>query len=263
MTEFALRLLPRSILNALFRGNDRAIKSYDMVQKEALVELPIGVETAQNTANLAISTAETNEVRIEDATRSIDRLSAESQINEAERQEFEERVTVSISQLSSLVQGILGDDLFQIIADMRSELTNLRALVEAARGDDLGSEVQQVQQEINGLGTAAVENMGTSGHTVPFLDGVNTWSVKQTFTLAPTAAAYEVSGVQVMGARITGWTAWTGTADRATHATYTAPVISPIPTQAEVQAIADGLQDVSRAYKALNDDARTQGFIGT
>lgn len=30
-----------------------------------------------------------------------------------------------------------------------------------------------------GLGTAAVENVGTSGHTVPFLDEVNTWSGSQ------------------------------------------------------------------------------------
>lgn len=33
-----------------------------------------------------------------------------------------------------------------------------------------------------GLGTAAVENTGTSGHTIPFLDGANTWSAAQTFS---------------------------------------------------------------------------------
>lgn len=42
------------------------------------------------------------------------------------------------------------------------------------------------------LGTAAVAATGTSGHTVPFLDGANTWSGSQTFsaglTVAPTAA---------------------------------------------------------------------------
>ncbi len=32
-----------------------------------------------------------------------------------------------------------------------------------------------------GLGTAATQNTGSSGHTLPFLDGVNTWSNGQTF----------------------------------------------------------------------------------
>jgi len=44
---------------------------------------------------------------------------------------------------------------------------------------------------------------------------------------------------------------WTGTNDTASHATYTSPTISDPPTQAEVQAMADALQNVSRAYGAL------------
>lgn len=36
-----------------------------------------------------------------------------------------------------------------------------------------------------GLGTAATQNTGTSGATVPFLNGVNTWASAQTFTTAP------------------------------------------------------------------------------
>jgi hypothetical protein len=51
----------------------------------------------------------------------------------------------------------------------------------------------------------------------------------------------------------TGYTAWTGTADKTSHATYTAPTISGSYTAAEVQDIADGLQNVSRLAKALLD----------
>lgn len=36
-----------------------------------------------------------------------------------------------------------------------------------------------------GLGTAAVKNTGTSGNTVPLLDGANTWSAVQTFASTP------------------------------------------------------------------------------
>lgn len=53
----------------------------------------------------------------------------------------------------------------------------------------------------------------------------------------------------------TGYTAWTGTADKTSHATYTAPTISGSYTAAEVQAIADGLQNVSRLIKAMLDAA--------
>lgn len=36
-----------------------------------------------------------------------------------------------------------------------------------------------------GLGTAAVQNTGTSGANLPFLNGTNTWAAAQTFTTAP------------------------------------------------------------------------------
>ena len=44
-----------------------------------------------------------------------------------------------------------------------------------------------------GLGTAATRNIGTSGTSVPLLDGVNSWSGTQTFSPAA-AAAISVSG---------------------------------------------------------------------
>lgn len=53
-----------------------------------------------------------------------------------------------------------------------------------------------------------------------------------------------------------GWDAPTGTLERTTFATYTAPVISNPPTQAEVQAIANALQNVSRRLAALISDTK-------
>ena len=53
---------------------------------------------------------------------------------------------------------------------------------------------------------------------------------------------------------------WTGSADTGTHATYTAATISDPPTQAEVQAIADALQHVSRGHAAMLG-ALLQGLI--
>ena len=48
-----------------------------------------------------------------------------------------------------------------------------------------GGTTQATAQAGLGLGTAATQNTGTSGHTVPFLDGSNTWSAAQTFSVNP------------------------------------------------------------------------------
>lgn len=52
------------------------------------------------------------------------------------------------------------------------------------------------------------------------------------------------------------WSDPTGTLARASYATYTAPAISAIPTQAEVQAIANHVQILSQTLAALVTDAR-------
>lgn len=57
------------------------------------------------------------------------------------------------------------------------------------------------------------------------------------------------------------WTAPTGTASRATFATYAAPVISAAYTQAEVQAIANHVQVLSERIKAIVDDGQANGVL--
>lgn len=54
----------------------------------------------------------------------------------------------------------------------------------------------------------------------------------------------------------------TGTAERTAFATYTAPAISNPPTQAQVQALADHVQILSRRLKAIIDDNRSVGLFG-
>lgn len=74
------------------------------------------------------------------------------------------------------------------------------------------------------------------------------------------------SFTQLLSARKTGWAVATGTAERTTFATYTAPDISAAYTEAEVQAIADHVQILSRRLKALIDDLHQtagHGLIGT
>jgi hypothetical protein len=87
------------------------------------------------------------------------------------------------------------------------------------------------------------------------------------------SGAYKIASVQVVGPRITGWTADTGTAEPTAHATYTAGTTltySSSYVQAEQTAMATrmaaveaALQSVTRGQKAIKDALLTHGLIGT
>lgn len=57
--------------------------------------------------------------------------------------------------------------------------------------------------------------------------------------------------------QLTGWASPTGTTAKATFATYAAPVISAAYTQAEVQAIANHVEILSRRLAALINDLKS------
>lgn len=92
--------------------------------------------------------------------------------------------------------------------------------------------------------------------------GTNTLSVDGTIGLTNAGGFYQVNNVNVLGARRTGWSVPTGSSNRGTFATYTAPTITNPPTQAEVQGLANNLQIISRTLKALIDDLTAHGIIG-
>ena len=71
----------------------------------------------------------------------------------------------------------------------------------------------------------------------------------------------DTAGMFVRTVATSGWVSPTGTAERSTFATYTAPTISNPPTQAEVQAVANAVQVMSRHLKALIDDLKASGAI--
>jgi hypothetical protein len=52
--------------------------------------------------------------------------------------------------------------------------------------------------QISGLGTASTQNTGTSGATLPFLNGSNTWSGAQTFTSVVDLSSSDIKGIPVV-----------------------------------------------------------------
>ncbi len=73
--------------------------------------------------------------------------------------------------------------------------------------------------------------------------------------------SYSVGGTKVVGARQTGWTAATGTALRGSFNSSQAYTIGTTYSQAEIQALATGLQQARQRIKALEDDNRIHGLI--
>ncbi|HHI0556763.1 TPA: phage tail protein [Klebsiella pneumoniae] len=73
--------------------------------------------------------------------------------------------------------------------------------------------------------------------------------------------SYKVAGLQVIGARQTGWTAATGTAFLGAFNANQAFTVSSAYTQTEIQAMATALTETRQRLKALEDMARTHGLI--
>lgn len=75
------------------------------------------------------------------------------------------------------------------------------------------------------------------------------------------AASYLVAGLQVVGPRVTGWTAATGTAFLGAFNANTTYAAGVVYLQAEAAAAYAGLVEARQRIKALEDSMRTHGLI--
>jgi hypothetical protein len=82
------------------------------------------------------------------------------------------------------------------------------------------------------------------------------------FVSIDVTTSYEVGGTKVIGARETGWTAATGTANKGAFATYAGQDVSAAYVEAEAQATDDATKADSQRIKAIEDCLRTHGLLG-
>lgn len=75
------------------------------------------------------------------------------------------------------------------------------------------------------------------------------------------SSSYKVSGVKVVGSRVTGFTAATGSALKGAFNASQAYTVSATYTQSEVQTMASGLIAARQRIKALEDAMRSHGLI--
>nr|WP_282559934.1 phage tail protein [Providencia rettgeri] len=73
--------------------------------------------------------------------------------------------------------------------------------------------------------------------------------------------SYSVNGVKVIGTRVTGFTASTGTASKSGINASQTYSVGATYSQAEVKAISDALTETRKSLKALEDMARSHGLI--
>jgi hypothetical protein len=73
---------------------------------------------------------------------------------------------------------------------------------------------------------------------------------------------FMVKGIQVVGARNTGWTAGTGTPNKGAFAAYGGAAMSVGYVQAEAQATNDAARDASKRLLAVEQALLAHGLIG-
>lgn len=133
--------------------------------------------------------------------------------------------------------------------------TVMKIEAQEAAQDGLLASINTVLDQINAILSGATD--------VPIATGAFTWTAQQTFNVAPDAVAYKVGGVQVVGGRDTGWTASTGTSNKAAYATYAGQTVSGAYAAAEAQQTDNAVKAASQRIKALEDALFAHGLIGT
>lgn len=156
----------------------------------------------------------------------------------------------------------------QRINDLNDGLTQLRIEVDL-RLDSAESAIVVIQSNISSIQADMVSKSATVNQSVQAGGG----SLLVGSVTSPTAdklqvagsenvsVSYKVSGLQVVGARQTGWTAATGTSLLGVFNASQAYSTGTAYSQAELQAIAQGLVQARQRIKALEDMARTHGLI--
>ncbi|EDJ8984928.1 phage tail protein [Salmonella enterica subsp. diarizonae] len=143
-------------------------------------------------------------------------------------------------RITANTNAIAGLDVRLTMAE--GEIVTLRADVSALDG-----RVTTAEGNISALQTDYVSKTATASQSLASPLNVTT--------------SYSVGGTKVIGARQTGWTAATGTANKGAFNADLTFTVSDTYTQSEIQAIANALIAERRRTKALEDALRAHGLI--
>jgi len=114
------------------------------------------------------------------------------------------------------------------------------------------------------LGTAIdVQSTALDSYLIGNYFSSNTFTVLDagTRTIRQDVGGIYIGPNKVLGARETGWTTGTGTANKGAFTTYNGATMSVAYVQAEAQATNDAAKNASQRIKAIEDALRTHGLI--
>lgn len=202
----------------------------------------------------------------------------ESRIEAAEATlvDHEQRITAAEETLVDHEQRItaaeteLADHEVRITAN-EAELANLETRIAQNTADiaALDTRLDTAESDIDTLETNSVSKAVSTSQSVQatggsFLVGnvpAPTTDKLQVGGSIDISVSYKVAGLQVVGARQTGWTAATGTANKSAFNADLAFTVGVTYSQAEIQALATALIAARQRIKALEDMGRTHGMI--
>jgi len=157
--------------------------------------------------------------------------------------DHEERISQSEAEIKA--QGIR-------IVSAEKSLSDLDAEVDAAKADAVtksSTDNQLIQQAGGSLISGPVPAASLTTDKLQSSNSVNA------------LISYKVKGVQVVGARVTGFTAATGDSLKGAFNVGSLNTVGATYNQSEVQAIANGSYSTRRRVKALEDAMRAHGLI--
>ncbi|HBT3381387.1 TPA: phage tail protein [Klebsiella aerogenes] len=182
----------------------------------------------------AEATLADHETRITAAEAELVDHEARITANEAELADHETRITQNADDISALDTRLSAaeTDITTLETNSISKAVSTSQSVQASGGSFL----------IGNIATPTTDKLQVEG------------SVNAT-------VSYKAAGLQVIGARQTGWTAATGTAFLGAFNADQSFTVSATYTQTEIQAMATALTETRQRLKALEDMARTHGLI--
>lgn len=203
-----------------------------------------------------------HEIRLEAAEATL--VDHEQRIAAAEATlvNHEERLTVAETELEDHETRIAANE--AELADHELRITQNTDDITA-----LNSRLDTAEDDIDTLETNSVSKAVSTSQSIQatggsFLVGdvpAPTTDKLQTAGSVNVSVSYKVAGVQVLGARQTGWAAATGTANKGAFDADLTFTISATYTQTEIQALADALRAERQRTKALEDAMRAHGLI--
>ncbi|HCR0925082.1 TPA: phage tail protein [Klebsiella aerogenes] len=182
----------------------------------------------------AEATLADHETRITAAEAELVDHEARITANEAELADHETRITQNTDDISALDTRLSAaeTDITTLETNSISKAVSTSQSVQASGGSFL----------IGNIATPTADKLQVSG--------------SENVTVS-----YKVAGLQVIGARQTGWTSSTGTPLLGAFNADQAFTVSAAYTQTEIQAMATALTETRQRLKALEDMARTHGLI--